>query len=213
MRPLRRYFFSNNMPEQYFGKYTGIVKDNRDDENLGQIMVSVGAIFPEEELMKAKPALPYGFFFVPENEAKVWVEFEGGDSGLPIWTGIQYVAGEWAKEAEADPPQKRVIRTAAGHLIIFRDKSDEASIEINEGVNKHVIVLDKDGITITDGANNHSIRLASDGVTLESGGDVVIKGKNITLEAESKMVIKGPETNLEATAKLTAKGNPIHLNP
>ena len=201
------------MPGQYFGKYTGIVKDNRDDEKLGQLQVSVPAIFPEEELMPARAALPYGFFFVPENGAKVWVEFEGGDPGLPIWTGIQYVAGEWATEAEADPPQKRVIKTAAGHLLIFRDKDDEASIEINDGVNKHTIVLNKDGIEIKDGANNHSIKLASDGITLESAGDVKIKGQNITLEAQTKVSVKGSETNIEASAKLTAKGNPIHLNP
>src|SRR6516162_8127190 len=95
---------------QYFGKYTGIVQDNRDDQKLGQLTVTVPSIFDSSETVVARPALPYGFFFVPENQAKVWVEFEGGDTGLPLWTGVQYVAGEWPPEASINPPQKRVIK-------------------------------------------------------------------------------------------------------
>ena len=79
------------MPDKYFGKYSGLVVDNMDPEQLGQLRVSVPAIFPEDELMLARPALPYGIFFVPEVGTKVWVEFEGGDTGLPIWTGVQSV--------------------------------------------------------------------------------------------------------------------------
>jgi hypothetical protein len=104
--------------------------DNHDPENLGQLKVSTPNIFPPEELMIARPALPYGVFFVPEPGAKVWVEFEGGDTGLPLWTGVQYVPGEWPPEAREDPPKKRVIKTAAGHLVILNDKSGEEGIEI-----------------------------------------------------------------------------------
>src|SRR2546423_11085755 len=109
------------MPDKYFGKYSGLVVDNMDPEQLGQLRVSVPAIFPEDELMLARPALPYGIFFVPEVGTKVWVEFEGGDTGLPIWTGVQSVPGEWATEAQAEPPRKRLIKTPAEHLILFND--------------------------------------------------------------------------------------------
>jgi hypothetical protein len=118
------------VPDRYFGKYTGIVRDNRDTSRLGQIKVSVPSIFPPEELMEARCALPYGVFFVPEPEQKVWVEFEGGDSGLPIWTGIQYVPGEWPDEAAVEPPHRRVIKTVSGQLIILHDHADERGIEI-----------------------------------------------------------------------------------
>jgi len=159
------------MPDKYFGKYTGIVKDNRDSQKLGQLQVSVPAIFPEEELMTARPALPYGFFFVPEVNAKVWVEFEGGESGLPLWTGIQYVSGEWPGEAAVDPPEKRVVKTAAGHYVIFNDKSDEQGIEIKDGSNQHTIKLDKDGIEINDGANKHTVKLDKDGIEVNDGAN------------------------------------------
>jgi hypothetical protein len=126
------------MPDKYFGKYTGIVEDNRDPQGLGQLQVSVPTIFPPDELMTARPALPYGFYFVPERGAKVWVEFEGGDSGLPLWTGLQYVPGEWPSEAQADPPQKRLIKTASGHTVLLNDTGGEEVIEIKS--NTHIVI-------------------------------------------------------------------------
>jgi hypothetical protein len=178
------------MPDQYFGKYTGIVKDNRDAQKLGQLQVSVPAIFPPDELVTARAALPYGFFFVPEAEAKVWIEFEGGDSGLPIWTGVQYVPGEWAPEAEADPPQKRVIKTASGHLLIFNDASGEEAIQIRDGVNGHDIKLDNQGIQVTDGRNQHQVTLDSSGITVQaqSGAKVQLTAAGVSVNAGSAMV-------------------------
>lgn len=118
------------MPDKYFGKYTGIIIDNRDTAQLGELVVSVPSIFPRDTVT-ARAALPFGFFFVPEVGAKVWVEFEGGESGLPLWTGVQYVPGEWPVEARATPPQKRTIITPSGHFITFNDKRDEETILIS----------------------------------------------------------------------------------
>lgn len=191
------------MPGKYFGKYTGIVKDNRDGQNLGQLQVSVPAIFPPDELVTARPALPYGFFFVPENEAKVWIEFEGGDPGLPLWTGVQYVPGEWAPEAEANPPQKRVIKTASGHLIILNDKGGEEGIEIQDGVNRHVVTLNQQGIQVQDGVNQHGLTLDASGITVEAAtgakvqlmaaGAIVDAGAGI-VEVKGSLVKLGPGT-------------------
>lgn len=180
----------------HFGKYSGIVKDNRDDEKLGQLQLSVPNLFPPDELVKARAALPYGFFFVPEVEAKVWVEFEGGDPGLPIWTGIQYVAGEWAAEAAENPPQRRVIKTAAGHLVKFHDKSGEEKIEIEDGVNGHVITLDKNGILITDGKNQHEITLDGQGVKVKDGANQ----NEVTLDGQGVKVKDGKNNSVALTA-------------
>jgi hypothetical protein len=166
------------MPGQYFGKYTGIVKDNSDPEKLGHLKVTVPAIFPEDEEMVAVPALPYGFFFVPETDTKVWVEFEGGDPGYPLWTGVQYVKGDWAKEAEADPPTLRVVKTPGGHLLIFDD--DAGSIELRLGDADTSLVLDDSGIALKDG-NGNKITFASGGITIESSSDVKIKGSTVAL--------------------------------
>jgi hypothetical protein len=209
----------------HFGKYSAIVKDNRDDQKLGQLQLSVPSLFPPDELVTARAALPYGFFFVPEVGAKVWVEFEGGDPGLPIWTGIQYVAGEWAAEASENPPQRRVMKTAAGHLVMFHDKSGEEKIEIEDGVNKHVITLDANGVAIKDGQNQHEVVLDTQGVqitdgknqhqlTLDGQGIKVKDGKNmntvslaaagITIEtvAGAKVELAGPLVKLSSSAAM-----------
>jgi hypothetical protein len=192
---------------QYFGKYSGVVKDNKDAEKLGKVKVSVPAIFPPDELMDARAALPYGWFFVPENETMVWVEFEGGDGTLPLWTGVQSISGKYPTELDLDPPQKRAIKTPSGHLILFDDKSGEELIRIVEGVHKHEIVLDKDGITITDGVNHHTLKFDSSGVkaSIQSGASVTLASSGVTIDASSgSMTIKGSTIELQ--------GQMINLN-
>ena len=206
------------MPDQYFGKYTGVVKDNRDEDKLGQLQVSVPAIFPAEELMLARPALPYGHFFIPENEAKVWVEFEGGDPGLPLWTGIQYIPGEWAPEASADPPQLRVIKTAAGHLLIFNDKSGEESIQIKDGANGHTIILDKNGIEIKDGVSQHQVTLNSQGIEMKDGlnqNELKMSSSGATLSTVSGVKVELTPTGVTVTGGtgiVNVTGSKINLS-
>ena len=183
----------------YYGKYTGIVKDNQDAAKLGSLTVSVPAIYDSGETVVARPALPYGFFFVPEKEAKVWVEFEGGETGLPIWTGVQYVAGEWAQEAAVDPPQKRVLKTAAGHVVTFDDTSGEEGIDIKDGVNRHEIRLDNSGILISDGVNQNQVKLDSSGITVQapSGAQIQLTAAGVTVDAGPGIVtVKGSSVML-----------------
>jgi hypothetical protein len=203
------------MASGYFGKYTGIVKANDDDEKRGHLQLSVPALFPPDSWVLARAALPFGYYFVPENEAKVWVEFEGGESTLPLWTGLQYVPGEWSTHAQEKPPQKRVIETPAGHRIVFFDKAGDEAIEITEGKSGHVLKMDKNGITLTQGQKSTNLTFASGGVTLESDDDITLKAKGaITIEAGKALTITGKDTvTVETTKQLTAKGNPIHLNP
>src|SRR5438094_6124888 len=174
---------------QYFAKYTGIVEDNSDADKLGQIQVSVPSIFPPDEKVQARAALPYGYFFVPEKQAKVWVEFEGGDPGLPLWTGIQMMqSADWASEAAVDPPQKRVIKTAAGHVVVFTDKSGDEAIEIKDGVNGHDMLLDKNGIDIKEGVTGHDVKLDKSGILIQDAKNshkITMSSSGVTIEVAS----------------------------
>ena len=193
------------MPDLYFGKYSGIVVDNTDADNLGRIQVAVPAIFPADELVLARPALPFGFFFVPENEAKVWVEFEGGDSGLPLWTGIQYVAGEWAAEAAVDPPTKRALKTPSGHVVLFDDTSGQEAIQVTDGVNGHVLKLDQAGIALTDGGAGNSVEITSSSITVSTstGAKIELTASGASVDAGPGIVeIKGSLIKLSASAAL-----------
>jgi hypothetical protein len=152
---------------------------------------------------------------VPENGSKVWVEFEGGDTGLPLWTGLHYVSGEWAEEAKADPPEIRAIKTPAGHRIVFRNRGGDEAVQIVDGKHEHAVTMDKDGITVKLGKKNTSLTLTASGVTLECEGDLTINAKGaFTLDAQGDVSIRSKQAGtVEAAAKLTARGNPIHLNP
>jgi hypothetical protein len=206
------------VPDQYCAKYSGIVQDNSDPDNLGRIQVSVPSIFPPDEQMQARPALPFGYFFVPEVGAKVWVEFEGGDSGFPLWTGLQYVAGEWASEAAVDPPTKRAIKTPSGHVVLFDDTSGQEAIQITDGVNGHVIKLDQSGVTVTDGVSSHELGFASGGVTLKDGGagnSLEITSSSVTVKTATgaKVELSATGVSVDAGAGMVeVKGSLIKLS-
>lgn len=159
------------MADKRFGKYSGVVTDNRDAEKLGIVQVSVPTIFPDDEPVPARAALPYGMFFVPANDTHVWVEFEGGDTGSPLWTGVQHVAGTWPQEAAKNPPTVRAFKTASGHLLVFDDTEGSESIVLTDGKNAHELTFDADGVTLTDGLNGHVISLGSGGITVTDGAN------------------------------------------
>lgn len=84
---------------QFFGKYRGTVATNVDPLQLGRLQVQVPAVLGSGQMSWAMPCVPYagprvGFYAVPPVGANVWVEFEGGDTDYPIWTGCFWGAGE-----------------------------------------------------------------------------------------------------------------------
>jgi hypothetical protein len=194
------------MPAQHFGKYSGVVRSNVDEQMLGRLQVAVPAIFPEEEQVIARPALPYGFFFVPEIGAKVWVEFEGGDTTKPLWTGVQYVQGEWPPEAAGSPPQKRVMKTAGGHLVIFDDTPGAASIEIKDGMGGHTVKLDVAAITLEHGLTGAKIEIGPGGITIDG-----VTAVNLSANAALPVLRVSDQGigNLGAPVVITGPGNPL----
>ena len=77
---------------QYYGKYRGKVENNIDPQLMGRIQVSCPAVLGGGTMSWALPSAPYagpgiGFFAIPPKGANVWVEFEGGNTDFPIWSG------------------------------------------------------------------------------------------------------------------------------
>lgn len=167
---------------RYYGKYRGIVVDNEDPARLGRLKVQVPSVLGNEVVTGwALPCVPYGgaadqgFLFIPEREAGVWVEFEEGDPEFPVWVGTFWSKpdgeSELPKPNEEDevqvPPSRKIIKTLQGHTLQFEDADDSAMVLLIDGMNGHVITLDKNGIKISDGANGNKITLDQNGTVIE----------------------------------------------
>lgn len=70
----------------HYGKYRGRVESVADPIGLMRIQVTVPAVLDEASVW-ATPCVPVGYLGVPAVGSGVWVEFEGGDSEFPIWSG------------------------------------------------------------------------------------------------------------------------------
>lgn len=152
---------------RYYGKYSGEVVDNQDDEDLGRLLVRVPAMFGNELAVRARPCLPYGSFFIPPPGTKVWVEFEAGDPQYPLWVGTWYPTGTVPREAAVSPPDHRILHTPSGHTLELRDAPGAQEV-----------VLRHQGQV--------ALRIAHDGtvtVTSNSGATLTLTGNTARVEA------------------------------
>jgi uncharacterized protein involved in type VI secretion and phage assembly len=140
------------MAEKFYGKYRGVVTDNRDPQELGRIKAKVQDVLGNNDSGWALPCTPYagngvGLFLIPPTNASVWMEFEHGDPDYPVWTG-----GFWAKgEVPASPAQAeiKILKTDSA-TIKLDDTSGAGGITI-ETTNGMKITISTSDIEITNG--------------------------------------------------------------
>ena len=152
----------------FYGKFRGVVSDNRDPSNLGRIRAKVADVFGEEASGWAMPSVPYagsqvGLFLIPPTNASVWIEFEHGNPDYPIWTGCFWAENEVpVSPASAD---KKVLKTGAG-TITLDDTEGSNSVTI-ETTNNLKIKLDQQGIEISNGSQK--IMISTSSVSVNDG--------------------------------------------
>jgi uncharacterized protein involved in type VI secretion and phage assembly len=135
---------------RFYGKYRGVVTDV--DAGTFRIKAKVPAVLHDQKSNWCTPCVPYagpsvGVIFLPEEGCGVWIEFEGGEVSLPIWSGCYWHSGEEPSDAK---PHVKAIVTKAGHRVLFDD--DAGSITIRDP-NNNTITLDSSGITLQHGAS------------------------------------------------------------
>lgn len=159
---------------KFYGKYSGVVVDNVDPLQLGNLKVLVPSLFGEsKEPITARPCLPYGHFFVPPLEATVWVEFEAGDLAHPLWVGAWYPATQ-PPPAEGAPTH-RVIHTPSGHTIELVDEDGEEKILIKHKSNAFISIDKHGGVLISNAKGSHiHLNAEKDGASfVEQHGNLV----------------------------------------
>jgi hypothetical protein len=169
---------------KYYGKYSGSVVSNADATKTGILSVIVPSVFGPTMQVDARPCFAFGQFFVPADGTKVWVEFEGGDTQYPIWTGIYYPAADVPTEAQKDPPDNRVIRTPSGHTVELNDETDNEAVVIRHKDNSFV-AIDKDGSVVISNKNGSNIYLNADrsevSITSEQGHTIAMNDDAMVL--------------------------------
>jgi len=133
------------MNTRFFGKYRGIVTDISDPVGIGRITAQVPAVFGESPSPWAMPASPFGgskhgLFLLPEVNDGVWIEFEGGNPSLPIWSGFW-----WGNSGEVPDPKTekaRALTTSAGHQLVLDD--DENVVSLLHAGGGQVTISDSD---------------------------------------------------------------------
>jgi uncharacterized protein involved in type VI secretion and phage assembly len=152
---------------RFFGKYRGVV--DQVDAATMRIKAKVPAVLGDQVSGWARACTPYagngyGFAFLPAAGTGVWIEFEGGDASLPIWSGCYWRDGEAPPDAAA---AVMALVTSAGQKLLFDDRGSITIVDQNG----NTITLDDSGVTLSRGGQSGAID--DDSVTVNDGAPEV----------------------------------------
>jgi Type VI secretion system/phage-baseplate injector OB domain len=213
--------------KQFFGKYRGKVISSKDPENLGRIQVTVPAVLGEGIQSWAMPCTPYagkdiGLFTVPPVGSNIWVEFEGGDTDYPIWSGCFWGQGELPQNAQVDEPDKvQVFRTEGITCTLSNFGNNKGiTLEVKPPVVQRplTMIFNADGIKLSNN-DQTVIKIASDTIELDnrSTSTIIIAVESIQLIERSVEIKLTPSeiqlTNAPSTIKLTTSDIELSNTP
>jgi hypothetical protein len=200
---------------RFHGKYSAFVADNADPENRGRLRLRIPSVLGNDVISGwAMPCAPFGgtsgqgFFFIPDKDAGVWVEFEGGILDFPIWVGTFWSKPGGTTEVPApassqSPPTSKIIKTV-NHTIELADAEGGEAIKITDSKNSNTVTIDSSGIAIEDKSGNQ--------ITLASGG-VTVKSSKIKLgdSAGAEKIVLGTTLNTILSAWFSALATHTHV--
>lgn len=138
---------------------------------------------PADVLPWAEPAFPFGgrtgspggFVMLPEIGSTVWVAFEGGVTGRPVWLGSWLGLGELPPEM-TNPAFLRMIRTPRGGILSFNDDPTNFNVFFGTltGPNASVRYLRIDETTKTVSLVNGTPNVGSRVTLTETDVEVVL---------------------------------------
>ncbi len=135
---------AEHLRTHFFGKYRGIVQTVLTGNDLGKLTLRVPGIYEDHESPPAWPCVPFagkkhGFLALPEPGDCVWVEFEGGNPSLPIWTGFW-----WPDNAMPDPKGENIKAwvTSKGLKVVLDD--DQKKLQLVHPGGGEITMTDND---------------------------------------------------------------------
>ena len=163
---------------QYFGKYAGKVVNNVDPQQMGRMMVTVAAVTGDIPVW-AMPSVPYagmqaGFYAIPPPLANVWIEYEGGNTEKPIWSGCFWGQGEAPSMGTATPAviPHIAMQTAGQTILLLSDLPGPTGGIMLKTATGAMILVNDTGITISNG-KGATIQLTGPSVSINGAAFVV----------------------------------------
>ena len=210
---------------RYFGKYRGLVNDNKDPLKLGRVQATVPSI-PGMKVNWALPCAPYagdqvGFYTIPPIGALVWIEFEGGDPTYPIWSGCFWNTGQVPTEVGTnsdDPSQVKVFKTRVVSLwvddtdqkgqvqMIYKDPKLSDPVTVT-------VIMDATGLAVSvQGSKGTSkFNMTPEDINTDSATLETTTSKDTTITAKGKLTatITGDIAATSSSGKIsgTASGD------
>jgi uncharacterized protein involved in type VI secretion and phage assembly len=202
------------------GIYLGIVDANKDGaDNPGY---GVKLRFPwmndQESTFWARIALPMagkdrGTYVLPEIGDQVLVVFEHGDIHRPIVVGAAWNKKQQPVESnDSGKNNTKVIKSRAGHRVIFDDKQGAEKVTIVDKTKKNKIVLD---------AVNKVVKIESDGdIEVTAKQNVIIHanalklGTSETLDGSGAQLLMHAASTFgfKASGEMTIDGSEVQIN-
>ena len=173
----------NNSEKKFWGKYRGTVINNIDPKLEGRLLVQVPDVLGPTPSSWAVPCVPLagptgpqmGAYFVPPVGAGVWVEFEQGDPGYPIWVGCRWgSAADVPALAHAGLPVSPniVLQTTGQNSFVISDLPGPTGGIMLKSATGATIIVNDTGIYIQNG-KGASLIMTGPTVTINNGALVI----------------------------------------
>jgi uncharacterized protein involved in type VI secretion and phage assembly len=147
---------------RFYGKYAATVLNNIDPERRGRLLLNIPDVLSFVPSTWAEACVPLagptgppmGVYMVPPIGAGVWVEFEQGDPGRPIWVGCRWgLASDVPPLAHVGLPisPNIVLQTAGQHSLVISDLPGPTGGIMLKSATGATIIVNDTGIYIQNG--------------------------------------------------------------
>jgi uncharacterized protein involved in type VI secretion and phage assembly len=170
--------------QRFLGKYRGTVTQNIDPMMRGRLLCIVPDVLGPIPSSWAEPCVPLagptgppmGVYLVPPIGAGIWVEFEQGDPGKPVWVGCR-----WGSQADIPTLARAglpvspsiVLQTAGQNAVVISDLPGPTGGIMLKSATGAMIVVNDTGIYIQNG-KGASIVMTGPTVNVNTGALTVI---------------------------------------
>lgn len=166
------------------GVVLGRVVNNVDLERLHRVQVTILPGFDAWAHVAVPVAGPHhGAYLIPQIGDQVVVAFVNGDARAPVVIGSIWNSPDAVPvSAPTDAVTKRVLRTPAGHELVFDDAAQSVTLTTST---RQKITVDPTRIELSAGEGQAKVTLEGGRITLEAAISIHLKAPIVSTDAKA----------------------------